>query len=266
MKKYLTLLTISLLHWSCTEEVSKDINTDLSLEADQLFGFSEAISESSYLGNISYSEYLEIASDKLPGCPSVAQIPNTRIIELSYSSSAECDQANKIPRTGKVTLDFTLSESESPSWILTYDSYTFGAIAIEGSRHFEALSDSENHENFENLKVELENQVSFVATGSYTYSLVRSDTIPVALSTSGRSDGKNPAGRDFSLVITKPKEQLFECYRAGWDLPRSGEELWIVSRSSTNSLDYQASFQSTEDCNTLVSAALPDGRTLQLNP
>ncbi len=264
MKKYLVLLALSLFFSSCTEEASKEINTDLTQEANQFFQFSQAISESSYLGNISYSEYLRISSAELPGCPSIVLLPNTRVIELIYSSSPECEQPNKTLRTGKIIVDFTLSDAESPSWTLTYDSYTFGTTEIEGFRQFEGLSVSQNQEIFEDLKIELENQASFVAAGTFTYSVVRSDTVPVSLNTSGRSDGKNPAGREFSLVTTKAKEQLFECYREGWSLPRTGEESWIVSRSNTNSVDYQVSFQSTDDCQVLVVSALPDGRTLQL--
>ncbi len=266
MKKYLTPLLVSLILASCSEEVSKDINTDLTQEADQFFSFSETISESTYLGNISYAEYSKIVSAELPGCPTIILSPDSRIITLDYSLSQECEQENKIPRTGRIVLDFTLSNSESPSWSLAYDNYTYKGFKIEGIRLFEGLSMTENQEIFENVRVELANYLSFRVDGELSYSVSRSDLKPLALKIRGKIEGKNPAGRDFLLLVTTAKEQHFECYGSGWDLPQTGRESWIVSRSETADLEYEVDFQSTEICNPVVVSTLPDGRTLQLNP
>lgn len=266
MKKYILLISFSVLLMSCAEDVSKDISTDLIQEADQFFSFSQAFNESNYLGNISFSDYSRITSAELPGCPTISQIPESRIIELDYSSPAECDQENAIPRTGKIILDFTLSNIATPSWSLTYENYSFDGIKIEGIRQFEGLSLSENQESFENITVELEKNLSFVFQGTLSYSTARLSLKPFALSTRGKIEGRNPAGRDFSLSITEAKEQLFQCYREGWALPQSGKESWNVFRGGTKNLAYQVSFQGTEDCNPVVISTLPDGRTLQLNP
>lgn len=266
MKKYLASIGISLFLWSCTEEVSKDINTDLTQESAQFFKVSEAINESNYLGNLTFSEYLTISSAELPGCPTILHDPSSRIIELVYDPASECPQENKTPRTGKITLDFTLSDTATPSWRLIYENYTFGGSQITGFREFQGLSSAENRENFENLTVELENELSFVADGTLTYSLIRSGGVPFALTTQGRVEGRNPAGRNFSIFVTGAKEQLFQCYRQGWELPQKGKESWVVSRSSSTSLDYEVSFQTAEGCDPVVISTLPDGRTLQMNP
>lgn len=266
MKKYLVPFIVSLLLCSCTEDVSKDISTDLAQESEQFFKFSEAISESSYLGNFSYSEYLTFSSAELPGCPKIIQIPESRIIELIYATDPECEQTKKSLRTGKIRLDFTLSESETPYWSLTYENYTFEGRHLEGSRQFVALNANENRENFEDVTVELENQLSFVATGTFTFSVVRSGSKPFSLSTQGRIEGRNPAGRNFSIFITSAKEQSFQCYQDGWELPQKGAESWIVSRSNSTTLDYDVSFQKSDVCEPFVISTLPDGRTLQLNP
>lgn len=251
---------------ACSEDVSKDISTDLTQEANQFFRFSEAFAESSYLGNISFSDYSRITSMELPGCPTIVQIPDSRIIQLDYSISKDCEQQNKTPRTGKIILDFTLSNTLSPKWSVTYEDYSFDGIKIEGSRRFEALSLNENQESFENLTIEFEKNLSFIIDGMLSYSTSRSSFKPFALSARGRIGGRNPAGRDFSLVITEAKEQLFQCYREGWTLPQTGTESWIVARGGSRSLEYTVSFQSTENCDPLVISTLPDGRTLQLNP
>lgn len=266
MKKFLLLISASILSWSCTEDVSKDISTDLSQEANQFFRFSEAINESSYLGNISLTEYFRTFPEELPGCPEIIRSPGSRIIELNYSNPQDCQQPNKTLRTGRIILDFTLSNTSNPSWSMTYEKYFFGKTLIDGVRYFVNPSFNENKETFENLQVELEKNLGFVASGSFSYSVARLGSRPFALSTRGRIEGRNPAGRDFSLVITEAKEQSFSCYRDGWELPQRGKENWIISRSPSNSIDYKVRFEQSINCNPVVTSTLPDGRSLQLNP
>ena len=266
MKKYLILLSTSLLLGACSEDVGKEINTDLVQEAEQFFGLSEAFGESSYLGNLTYEDYLRIVSAELPGCPTIIHNPDTKIIELDYSSPQECEQENTASRTGKIILDFTLADSEDPNWSLAYDSYTFKGSELTGTRMFIQLSSSENQESFENLTIKSDQELTFVAEGELSYVISRSNLTPVSLTTRGQIKGRNPAGRNFSLVITEAKEQLFQCYSASWELPQRGKESWIVSRTASSSVDYRVSFEPTETCNPVVISTLPDGRSLQLNP
>jgi hypothetical protein len=266
MKNPFSYFLLVLLYTSCEEVVSKDINTDLTREVGQFFQFSEALSESSYLGNISYPDYFRIASEELPGCPTIIRRTEKRIIELDYANPQECDQPNKTPRKGKIILDFALSNTPEMSWTLTYEGYSFGTTRIEGLRKYLNLSFRENTEKIENLSIELEKNLGFVVSGSFSYSTARLSFRPFALSTRGRIEGKNPAGRDFSLVITQAKEQLFSCYREGWELPQTGSETWIISRGTSTSLDYMVKFETKDGCDPTVISTLPDGRSLQLNP
>lgn len=266
MKKYLILLSTSLLLGACSEDAGREINTDLVQEAEQFFGFSEAFGESSYLGNLTYGDYLTIISAELPGCPTIIQNPETKTIELDYSSPQECEQENTAPRTGKIILDFTFADSLNPNWSLTYDNYTFKGSEFTGTRKFVRLSSSENRESFESLTIKSAQELTFVAEGELSYVISRLNPAPVSLTTRGQIQGRNPAGRDFSLVITEAKEQLFQCYSASWELPQKGKESWIVSRTASSSVDYRVSFEPTETCNPVVISTLPDGRSLQLNP
>lgn len=266
MKKFIVLISVSLFFISCSEDVSKDISTDLTQEADQFFRFSRALGESTYLGNISYPDYSRITSAELPGCPSIIKSPDSKIIVLDYTSPMECEQPNPIPRTGKIILDFTLFNTLTPTWSVTYENYLYDGIAIKGIRQFEGLSLNENQESFENLTIEFEKNLSFIINGDLSYSTSRLSFKPFALSIRGLIEGRNPAGRDFSLVITEAKEQLFQCYREGWVLPQTGKESWIVSRGGSKSIDYAVSYENSADCNPVVVSTLPDGRTLQLNP
>jgi len=266
MKNLLSFVLLISILISCTEDVSRNINTDISKEANQFFHFSKALGESGYLGNISFGDYFRITSDELPGCPLITRNTTTRTIILDYSLPQDCEHLNSIPRTGKIILDFGLSNTAEASWTMTYEDYTFGGTRIEGTRYFKNTSFNENQELVENLKITLEPNLGFVVNGMLFYSVARLSARPFALSTRGRVEGINPAGRNFTSAITGAKEQLFSCYREGWELPQSGSESWIVSRGSLSGLEYMVMFETKEGCNPTVISSLPDGRTLQLNP
>lgn len=265
MRIYKSLLIALWVVSSCTEDISREISTDLTVEATQFFQFSRAISESNYLGNIFYPDYFRINSDELPGCPTIVRGLGSRIIVLDYSNTADCEEELKKERSGKIILDFSLSNSSDPTWSLQYDDYFFDGIKIKGRREFKALASNETEGSFENLEIELPQNQSFLVSGKFNHSVSRSSFRPFALSTRGNLSGRNPVGRNFELTITKPKEQLFACYRDGWDLTQTGEEAWEISRGGNSVIAYSTRFETNIGCNPLVISILPDGRTYQLN-
>jgi hypothetical protein len=266
MKRFYLFLLSILFASSCAEDESRTISTDLSLEANQHFQFSRAFSESNYLGNISYQDYFRVASSELPGCPTIERSLQSRIITLTYSSSTECTQENTNQRSGKIILDFTLSNSASPSWTMTYEDYSIDGIKISGLRQFKALASNETEASFENLEVILPKNLSFLVKGKLNHSISRVSLRPFALSTRGSLEGRNPSGRTFGLVITEPKEQIFACYRSGWHLTQSGKESLKISRGNNSEATYSYSYQTSTGCNPSVIALLPDGRNLKVNP
>lgn len=266
MRSCSIIILVLLGLFSCSEDVSREISTDYTVEASLLFQFSRVLSESNYLGNISYQDYFRINSSEIPGCPTIERSLDSRIIVLDYTSSVECTQENKKTRTGKIILDFTLSNTINPSWILEFKDYEFDGSKISGMRQFKALTSNETEASFENLRIELPKNLSFLVTGKFNHSVSRSNFRPFALSTRGMLEGRDPAGRNFSLTITEPKEQLFACYREGWHQTQTGKESWRVSRGLNTNVTYTTSFQTSTGCNPLVIATLPDGRNYQLNP
>lgn len=262
---YLFLFSILFIS-SCTEDESKVISTDLSVEAIQHFSLSKAFSESNYLGNISYQDYFRISSAELPGCPTIERSLQSRIITLDYSKPLECTQENNTPRSGKIILDFTLSNAGSPTWTLTYADYKLDGIKIVGTRQFRAITSNETEASFENLEIELPKNLSFLIQGKLNHSVSRANLRPFALSTRGSMEGINPAGRTFNLVITEAKEQFFACYKQGWFLTQTGKESLKISRGNDKDLVYTIIHQTSSGCNPSVVAILPDSRNLQLNP
>lgn len=255
-----------LLASSCTEDESRTISTDFRTEAIQHFNLSGAFSESNYLGNISYQDYFRISSSELPGCPTIERSLQSRIITLDYSKPLECTQENNKPRSGKIILDFTLSNSTSPTWIMTYEDYSIDGIKVSGERQFRAITSNETEASFENLEVELPNNLSFLIRGKTNHSVSRANSRPFALSTRGNLEGVNPAGRYFNVIITEPKEQLFACYRQGWFLTQTGKESIKIARGIERDVVYTTTYLTASGCNPTVNVILPDGRNLQLNP
>ena len=266
MARLSIFLFILLLATSCTEDESRTISTDLGVEAIQHFKLSSSFSESNYIGNISYQDYFRIGSAELPGCPTIERSLQSRIITLDYSKPIECTQENNKPRTGKIILDFTLSNSNSPSWVMTYEEYSVDGIKISGTKQFRAIASNETEASFENLEIELPNNLSFFFKGKTNHSVSRANSRPFALSTRGNLEGVNPAGRNFNLVITEPKEQLFACYKQGWFLTQTGKESLKIARGIEREAVYTTTYQTATGCNPTIIATLPDGRNLQLNP
>lgn len=266
MARLYIFLFFVLLASSCTEEESRTISTDLSVEALQHFKLSKAFSESIYLGNISYQDYFRISSAELPGCPTIDRSLQSRIITLDYSKPLECTQENNKTRTGKIILDFTLSNTSSPTWIMTYEEYSVEGIKVSGTRQFRAITSNETEASFENLEIELPKNLAFLIKGKTNHSVSRANFRPFALSTRGNLEGINPAGRNFNLVITEPKEQLFACYRQGWFLTQTGKESIKIARGIERDVVYTTTYQTPTGCNPNVTAILPDGRISLLNP
>ena len=261
MKKIFVFLLSSILLMSCSEDISTEIQTDLLQEADQFFTLSETVNESSYLGNFTFGDYFRMTSASLPGCPSIALNSQTLEIILDYTKTDSCNQKNTSTRTGKIILGFSQANSNTPSWTMKYEGYSFKKTKIEGTRFFKRLSISQNSETFENLKITTEKGLGFSIKGNYTYFISRFNFRPFGISYVGEHEGRNPAGREFVQSITEAKEVFIGCYSEGFTLPQNGKENWRVSRGSSD-LNYSLSYLSTQECVIQVKAVLPDGRTL----
>jgi hypothetical protein len=265
MKSGFLAFSFVLILASCSEDTSDEIHTDLIQEANQFFLLSEAVNESSYLGNISYFDYFRIVAGSLPGCPKIQIDPDQRKVVLDYTQTDFCDQPIKSPRSGKIILDFSRLTIGPGFWSLEYQNYSFQKVIIEGKREYEKLSNSQNSETFQNLRIITENKLSFQISGSYTYFVARFNSRPFGISFVGSHEGINPAGRSFLQSITEPKEQYINCYSEGSGLPSVGQENWKVTRGKSE-IGYQVSYETSTGCKTKVNAILPDGRTYEIRP
>lgn len=264
MKKlFLPIILVGIL-LGCSEDISDKISTDLTKEAEQFYLLTEALGENSYLGNLTFSDYFRMDSTTLPSCPQIDLDSNMRTITLDYDIDSLCTQTNQKTRRGKIILDFSLANTSEQSWTMTYVNYLYENTSLEGTRTYKRISNSQNSEAFENLRVSTSSNLNFTVNGSFTYFISLFTFRPYALSYVGKMTGTNPVGREFTLTITEPKELYITCYAEGYILPLTGKDNWKVSRGNSD-IGYLVTYEETEECQTVVKATLPDGRTYILH-
>lgn len=273
MKKVIFILPLILsLLMGCREDESKIIQTDLTVEAQELFGASSALSESLffvYFGYDNYTDLDSIALDSiaLPGCPEILVNDSLKQVSLNFLPSTECTLSEVFGRSGKIILQYdSISEWPDSKISLDYNSYSYGPNTLSGTRYFELDEDSVSHENFENLLVNIGSEVSSEISGEFIHTFSYEDGEPGSISSQGQINGRNPAGRKMEIKLTAPKTQYKACFSQNLMLPSSGQESWIVERGISATATYTVTYDSLSGCESNAFAVLPDGKTLLLNP
>jgi len=276
---------------SCREDEDKIIQTDLPIEASQLFGVSEVWGESLYYAMISWEEYQQADSLGLPGCPKISLDELNRQVTLDFSSDSSCTTPEAQNRLGKLLLSFTQNDSSNvKSWYMEYDNYIFELNSIQGRRHFFAMDSVTVSERFEGL-TQLSNEIlTTTFNGEITHkrlysldTLIVSDTLAIGDSLNtidtlvnfslskifsvGTINGINPAGRAFNMAFTPAQEHEVGCYKNDQTLPKVGGETWMVSRGGNPEVNYTLTYEALPDsCSVFATVTLPDGKQLLLNP
>ncbi len=269
MKKILFGLIVLLpLMMSCEEDESKVIQTDLALEAEQLFATSSALSESAVFALFGWNNYQNLDSLALPGCPIVTVNKSLKQVTLNFLSSTTCEPSNKYVRTGEIHLQYdSLSNSPDSNVIMKFDNYKSGPYYLEGSRFFSQFNPNNVLGSFNELIIHSEdNTLTTQGSGDMIYVLTYQNGNLSTIESSGEIEGINPVGRVLGINITTPKVQKLSCFRQNLVQPSAGQETWQVGRGNNSKVTYSVSYESTATCATGVFAILPDGRKLLLNP
>lgn len=267
MKKRILYIFFSLIFLvSCKEDEDRVISTDLPTEASQLFVVSNAWSEAIFFSQISIEQYSNADSLYLPGCPEILVDKTAERVTLTFDPETACEQTGTSKRSGKLILDLAQSDSENSVWFLEYENYTFEDASIDGIRTFSKNSSGEITETFETLTHKTKNELTHQFGGDLTHTLSLVNGILVGLNSNGIINGKNPAGRNFTFVLSETRELLFSCFQDNQLFPVAGKETWQVSRSETAQVVYNLTYESKENCNVEAYVLLPDERRLLLNP
>lgn len=251
---------------SCTEDEDKVIQTDLSEEAAQLFEVTTSWSESLYFAFTPYSEYLSTDSLALPGKPAVSIDTALNEVRLTFHPDSAASQVGKFKRTGNLSIRFLNAGEDNELIYLTYSDYNFEGSTLIGSREFKKSDSISYVESFDGLKLTTSNKLTSLFSGEFSHSQrFLSDSL-IAISSTGQATGINPAGRDFTILITKQHEIIKYCANQNQILPAYGEENWMISRGESSSVNYKMDYEAFDSCRVEAHATLPDGKRLLLNP
>ena len=249
---------------SCSEDVERQIQTDLTIESQQLLNTSLAWGESTYFGMISWGTYQTLTSAQLPGCPLISLDLEARKVTLDFDQSAECNQAGPWKRTGKIQLEFTNSSLIQGEVVMIFNEYTFGGIQLKGTKVFTRkdlrnfseksdqliLTDSKKLSHY--LDIQTNHLASFI------------NLRPLGYISTGKIQGTNPAGRTFTIELGQGRPYLSACLESNWAIPISGQETWEISRDGNRLANYAIQYAADSACRATILAILPDGRTQSL--
>lgn len=264
--KLILLLSIPIFFFSCGEDEDKNIQTDLSVEANQLFGISTAWGESLYFGLLNFEDFSQIPSAELPGCPSVLIEAVEKRITLTFDPTNVCGQSEKVTRSGQLTLQYPLVSTISSSWTLTYKDYTFQKDTIRGIREFTSTALNQVKENFIKLKKTSNREVNATFSGTLNHSLTKLRTKLVGMNSSGSISGTNSTGRNFIIDIGSPRQSLAICFSQNEILPISGKEKWTLDRGQNRVVVHSINYEPSGLCAVTAKVTLSDGRILIVIP
>ncbi|PZX47475.1 hypothetical protein [Algoriphagus chordae] len=269
MKKiFLGVIILLPLLMSCEEDVSKVIQTDLPIEASEIFSISKEWNESLYFALISWEDYHQLDSVSLPSCPEVSIDENTKEVTLNFLSSTACIQTGQYGRSGKLMIKFdTTVLGPNKKWTMSYEDYHFGTNQLDGIRTFSSNDSIHVLEEFDEIIERSLTDVSSEFSGEFIHTKTYVNDSLANFSSVGRILGVNGAGRKFEISIDTPSKHFISCYQQNEILPSSGKENWFVSRGANSEVGYSTTYEALlEECKVAATATLPDGRKLRLNP
>jgi len=264
--KLIIILSIPTFFFGCKEDEDKNFQTDLSLEANQLFGISTVWGESLYFGLLNFEDYSQISSAELPGCPSVLIESAEKRVTLTFDSTNACEQSGKVKRIGKLILQYPLISPNSSSWILTYQGYTFQNETIRGAREFSVTALNQVKETFIYLKTTSNKKLNTAFSGTLNHSLTKLRNKLIGMSSSGSISGTNSTGRNFSIDISGPRQSLTTCFSQNEILPIAGKENWTIDRGQSRVVIHSINYETSGSCAVTAKVTLSDGRNLLVIP
>lgn len=261
--KHLLVFLLIGLSLACQDDTDRIIQTNLPDEALQLFDVSSVLGETTPLASFSFSDFRNLSSENLPGCPLIELDLNLQQVLLNYDERGDCEGEPNHSRKGKILIDFS-NQSGLVRKLFYYENYSFESYQLQGIREFTQSTLSNFTETFENLRLESEQNLGFIISGEFTHQINRTSFIPQSITSSGNLTGRNPTGRTLRLNIATPKFTELRCYAQDQILPMAGIETWWVGRGESSEVSYRISFEKESECSVQAFAQLPDGRRLRL--
>lgn len=272
------LFFILLLVWAtaCSNDIDRNITTDLQVEGNEIFNVSLAIEETLFYAFLTLDQYRTAMNDTLtpndslptplvPGCPLIGIDETLKKVTLTFSEQSNC-ASQKLKRTGKITLQFVTPNVLESNVLMEYDQYSISTTKIEGSRIFRqtrgAFPQDKRTEIFEDLLIIDEFGSSTKVSGNFEHQLSFQNGAFLEFMTSGNLEGRNLTGRKIKMTQGNPRIYKTECIKKGSVLPSMGLENWEIFRTPTQSLRHTLEYQQETACESKAVISLSDGRTL----
>jgi hypothetical protein len=264
--KNLLLISITLLFLgACTNDIDRNITTNLQVEAKEIFQTSLTLEESLRYVFYSFEDYRNAITDTLPGCPTVLIDEVDKKIELKFALSNGCP-TQKIERSGSIILEFNTINSGDQEILVSYANYKVEKLEIRGKRKFSRKASVANpklwQEDFEDLLIidELENSTKI--SGSYNHTLGIINDKLISYASSGSVEGRNITGRLLKMTQSTPRQYQNACVEEGQVIASTGVEIWEIFRTPTRSLAHTLTITSDTTCVSKVNIQLSDGRLI----
>ncbi|MCH7400618.1 hypothetical protein ACFOUP_11655 [Belliella kenyensis] len=271
MKKLFIFLISIFTTLSCSNDIDKEITTDLQVEANEIFEISLAIEESLRFALYSFEDYKTSGTTAIMGCPLIEWSDDDMSVKLTFVDieTGNCP-TKKISRMGTIKLSFEGKSSDSELVTIEYDNYKVRKKTLEGKRTFYESSGIGStrrvNESFEDLLIIDEDLNSSKISGNYQYQIQYLNDSISNINSNGILTGRNKTGRAIKMQQTAPRVYRKECLNEGLVIASSGIETWEMSRSTTHSVTHTLTFTQLENCESRASIRLNDGRVLNFTP
>ncbi|ERM84447.1 hypothetical protein P872_25155 [Rhodonellum psychrophilum GCM71 = DSM 17998] len=277
MLKYILFLLLLVSATACSNDIDRNITTDLQVEGKEIFNVSLALEEPLYYAFLTLDQYRTAKNDTLksndslpkvpivPGCPLIGIDETLKLVTLTFSKQVDCS-SQKLKRVGKITLQFLSPNVLESNVLMVYDQYSIGTTKIEGTRVFKqtrgVFPQSRRTELFEDMLIIDEFGSSTKISGSFGHQLSFQNGTLLEYKTSGNLEGRNLTGRKIKMTQTNPRIYKTNCVKQGIVLASEGLENWEIFRTPTQSLRHNLEYQQEGACEPKAVIALSDGRTL----
>jgi len=264
MIKALIGFLLAFVFFSCSEDIDRQIQTDLSIESQQLLNTSMIWGESTYFGMISWESYQTLTSSQLPGCPWISLDLDEHKVLLDFDQAVECEQSGPWERTGKIRLEFSNPSFNQGQVEMIFDEYTFGGVQVKGTKIFTKKDLRNFSETADQLILTDSRKLSHYLSLQINHSTSFFNLRPMGYISTGKIQGINPVGREFSIDLGLGRPYLNACLELNWPVPISGQETWQISRGRNELASYSVQFTADSACSASIQAIFPDGRTQSL--
>src|SRR5690606_4884364 len=273
MTYLITILACLALLTPCLAGQEKRLQTGQKFEGEEILNLSYSIGEHPPYAFQPLTFFQDTPnSANIPGCPMV--VVNDAAMEVVLTFGQEDCSSNRALRNGKLILRYfsdTIQATDSTLHLsqkvgVRYDDSWVRGVKIEGRRLLTQVhtlsADYALLDSLSDLMILDANRSSSKFNGVMLHQAVVENDSLLRFTTTGAGTGRNLAGRSFTMEVNEPKRFTASCFQAGFQVPESGQETWVIERTASPDVIHKVIYVKAEDCNHTAQFQLYDGNEL----